>query len=142
MKTIPASRPRNAPLSEVWWPESGSTICAMVAPILVSMICPAASSAQSTEPKKKPMTSPTNTSLANIAPHWPGPSIETSSVGCSESETMPSETRIELRTIAGIRSGEKIGISMKATAIRAVATPSRSIGSLHPVTAGSSPGIR
>ena len=121
-----ASRPRNEPLSEVWCPDSGSTTCAIVAPILESMIWPAASSAHSTVPKKKPMMRPTNASLAKICSHSTTARSPTLSGGCSASDTSPSARRIEFLTIAGIVSVENSGIIRKAVAMRTVAMPSSS----------------
>src|SRR5688500_2431650 len=103
MNSHAANWVRNAPLSEVWWPASGSTMLAIVVPTLASIRLPAAPIAQNTTPKVKPIASPTNNSLTITIGHEPSPiAVYGAAAEASGNTTIARLTKKLLRTSGGI----------------------------------------
>ncbi len=127
MNTHDAKRARNAPVSDVWWPDNGSCNCAIDEPTLVSMICPAASKAHIMPANIRPITPPTKASLANSTVHCMPVHAATSAGGaCSNSDNSAIDANNALRIVAGMISAVISGTSKKATATRVVLMPSNS----------------
>ncbi|KAI1691480.1 hypothetical protein DdX_21861 [Ditylenchus destructor] len=78
------------------------------------------------------MTRPAAASLSSIRAHCSAPIAAGSTWVASERQTPPSVRMIELRTVAGIVSREKIGTSTNAKAKRAEASATSSSWLAHP----------
>ncbi len=125
------------PVSEVVVPLSGSTSWPIVAPTLVSMISPAAASAQRIVPKNRPMIPPAAASLSSIFAQSIALRLAGANCGWSASATRPKVTMMLLRTVVGITSFEKIGTNTKAKAKRVAAIPTVSSWSSQGIAANS-----